>query len=170
MPIHYRAWTRALGEHARLFPEPFFYELGGVPTGRIVEILNERHGLTLPVDSVVTMKEAFFEELSSEILPIPGVVEVARKFHRVKPMAVASGGHRHIVTRTLETIQILPLFDAVVCSEDYKNGKPAPDPFLEAARRMNVPPARCLVFEDSTTGLAAARAAGMECVLVPQTY
>ena len=170
MPIHYRAWSRALGEHAHLFPEPLFYELGGVPTCRVVEIINERHNLKLPVDLLVSQKETFFEELSSEILPIHGVVEVARRFHRVKPMAVASGGHRHIVTRTLETLQILSLFDAVVCSEDYSNGKPAPDPFLEAARRMNVNPARCLVFEDSTTGLAAATAAGMECILVPQIY
>ncbi len=170
MPIHYRAWSKALGEHARFFPEPLFYELGGVPTCRVVEIINERHGLSLPVDLLVSQKEAIFEELSSEILPIHGVVEVARRFHRVKPMAVASGGHRHIVLRTLETIRILPLFDTVVCSEDYTNGKPAPDPFLEAARRMNVDPTRCLVFEDSTTGLAAAQAAGMECILVPQVF
>jgi HAD superfamily hydrolase (TIGR01509 family) len=56
----------------------------------------------------------------------------------------------------------------VVCSEDYSRGKPFPDPFLEAARRLNVLPERCLVFEDTETGRTAAHAAGMECVLVPR--
>jgi beta-phosphoglucomutase-like phosphatase (HAD superfamily) len=50
MPTHYRAWCRALGKHAGQFPEALFYELGGAPTARIVEILNERHGLNLPVE------------------------------------------------------------------------------------------------------------------------
>ncbi len=167
MPIHYRAWCSALGEHAHLFPEPLFNDLGGVPTSQIVHLLNERHQLNLPVAEVVTQKEAFFEAFSLHIAPITPVVDVARRFHRLKPMAVASGGHRHIVMRTLHTIGIVELFDTIVCSEDYVRGKPAADPFLEAARRLNVEPSRCLVFEDSVTGLAAAQAAGMECILVP---
>ena len=168
MPTHYRAWCVALGEHAHLFPEPFFYSLGGVPTARIIEILNEQHSLTLEVAALVDHKEAVFESLSDEVDPIHGVVEIARAHHGRKPMAVASGGHRHIVTRTLEAIGVHNLFNAVVCSEDYVRGKPFPDPFLEAARRLNVAPERCLVFEDTETGRQAALAAGMECVLVPR--
>ncbi len=167
MPTHYRAWCEALGEHAHLFPEPMFNDLGGVPTCRVVEILNERHQLSLPVDVLVQQKEKLFEAFSVDILPIDPVVDVARRFQKLKPMAVASGGHRHIVMRTLHTLGIVDLFDTVVCSEDYTRGKPFPDPFLEAARRMGVAPSRCLVFEDSVTGLAAAQAAGMECILVP---
>ena len=70
---------------------------------------------------------------------------------------------------TLDTIGIRPLFDVVVCVEDYARGKPFPDAFLEAARRMNVAPENCLVFEDSPLGLQAARAAGMQCVFVPRS-
>ena len=167
MPTHYRAWCAALGDHARLFPDPMFNDLGGVPTCRVVEILNEKHNLTLPVDALVSRKEQLFEEFSAQILPIEPVVEVARRFQKLKPMAVASGGHRHIVMRTLKTIGIVELFDTIVCSEDYTRGKPFPDPFLEAAKRMGVTPSNCLVFEDTVTGLAAAQAAGMECILVP---
>jgi HAD superfamily hydrolase (TIGR01509 family) len=158
----------ALGEHAHLFPEPFFYSLGGVPTARIIEILNEQHSLALEVGALVDHKEAVFESLSDAVEPIHGIVEIARSHFGRKPMAVASGGHRHIVTRTLHAIGIHDLFDAVVCSEDYSRGKPFPDPFLEAARRLNVLPERCLVFEDTETGRTAAHAAGMECVLVPR--
>ena len=167
MPTHYDAWCRALGEHASLFSESVFYSLGGVPTARIVEILNEKHGLSLPVDALVEEKEAVFESLSETIQPIAGIVEVARRFHTLKPMAVASGGHRHIVKRTLRTIGVHDLFDAIVCAEDYTHGKPHPEPFLVAAQRLGVRPERCLVFEDTEPGKAAAHAAGMACILVP---
>ena len=168
MPTHYRAWMVALGERRADFPEAMFYELGGVPTCRVVEILNERHGYSMPVEETVAVKEKLFLEFSSEVTEIGPVVALAREWHGRKPMAVASGGHRNIVMKTLRALGIAGLFDTIVCSEDYLRGKPHPDPFLEAARRLNVVPERCLVFEDTTTGVQAATAAGMASVLVPQ--
>ena len=167
MPTHYRAWLNALGEHADKFPEAMFYELGGVPTARIVEILNERHRFSLPVEETVAHKEHLFLDLSHEIAAIEPVVALARSFAGKKPMAVASGGHRRIVLNTLRALGIADLFQAIVTSEDYKRGKPSPDPFLEAALRLGVPPEACLVFEDTATGITAANAAGMQSVLVP---
>jgi HAD superfamily hydrolase (TIGR01509 family) len=167
MPTHYRAWCSALGSHAESFPEALFYELGGVPTAGIVELLNERHNLTLPVEETVARKEAIFLELSHEIAAIEPVVALAREYHGRLPMAVASGGHRRIVLNTLRALGIAHFFQAIVTSEDYQRGKPAPDPFLEAALRLQVPPEECLVFEDTATGVAAAQAAGMQYVLVP---
>ena len=167
MPTHYRAWLTALGENADKFPEAMFYELGGVPTSRIVEILNERHGLHLDVSETVAHKEHVFLEFSHEIAAIEPVVALARSYAGLKPMAVASGGHRRIVLNTLRALGIADLFQAIVTSEDYKRGKPSPDPFLEAALRLGVPPESCLVFEDTATGVAAANAAGMKYVLVP---
>jgi HAD superfamily hydrolase (TIGR01509 family) len=167
MPTHYKAWLGALGKFAGSFPEAMFYELGGTPTARIVEILNERHGHSLPVDETVAHKEALFLEMSHEVAAIEPVVALARKYHGQKPLAVASGGHRRIVMNTLRALGIVELFQAIVCSEDYQRGKPSPDPFLEAALRLDVAPERCLVFEDTATGIAAATAAGMQSVLVP---
>ncbi len=167
MPTHYRAWQTALGAHAQNFPEAMFYELGGTPTARIVEILNERHGFHLHVADTVAHKEAIFLELSPQIAAIEPVVALAKQYHGVKPLAVASGGYRRIVMNTLRAIGIADLFDAIVCSEDYQRGKPSPDPFLEAALRLDVAPEQCLVFEDTATGIAAADAAGMRWVLVP---
>jgi HAD superfamily hydrolase (TIGR01509 family) len=170
MPTHYKAWLTALGEHAETFPEAMFYEMGGVPTARIVEVLNERHGYNLPVAETVERKEALFLDLSQEIAAIEPVVALAREFSGKKPLAVASGGHRRIVLNTLRALGIVELFQAIVCSEDYLHGKPAPDPFLEAAKRLGVEPSRCLVFEDTGTGIAAAKAAGMQYVLVPPPF
>ena len=167
MPTHYRAWQTALGPHGADFPEAMFYELGGMPTARIVEILNERHGLTMAVEATVAHKESLFLEMSHSIAAIEPVVALARRYHGHKPLGVASGGHRRIVMNTLRALGIADLFQAIVCSEDYQRGKPSPDPFLEAALRLDVAPERCLVFEDTATGIAAATAAGMQSVLVP---
>ncbi len=167
MPTHFKARQTALGKAAEDFPEAMFYELGGVPTSRIVEILNERHGYNLPVEETVALKEGLFLEMSIHIAAIEPVVALARDYHGKKPLAVASGGHHRIVMNTLRALGIANLFDAIVCSEDYSRGKPHPDPFLEAARRLNVAAEKCLVFEDTATGAQAAAAAGMACVLVP---
>jgi beta-phosphoglucomutase-like phosphatase (HAD superfamily) len=135
MPAHYRAWVQALGEHGVEFPEAMFYELGGTPAPRIIEILNERHGHAMPVMETAHYKESLFEKLIPEVLPIEPVVNVIRACDGRLPMAVASGGMRHIVTKTLAAIGVLDRFGAIVTCEDVKHGKPAPDIFLEAARR-----------------------------------
>jgi len=166
MPLHYRAWCEALREHQADFPEALFYELGGVPTVRIVEMLNERHGYAMPVQETATFKDNLFVELIPQTLPIEPVIELVHQFHGSRPLAVASGGTREIVTKILSALGILKKFDAVITAEDCRQGKPAPDPFLEAARRLGVAPERCLVFEDTTAGIAAAKAAGMQWVLV----
>ena len=82
-------------------------------------------------------------------------------------MAIASGGTRLIVEKTLQVLEVSDLFDEVVTADDVINGKPAPDIFLEAAKRLEVSPADCVVFEDARPGIQAARDAGMEVVIVP---
>jgi len=79
-------------------------------------------------------------------------------------MAVASGGTQAIIVQVLEHLKIRQLFDAVVTSEMVKNQKPAPDIFLEAARRIGVEPQFCRAYEDTELGLQAIRSAGMEAV------
>jgi HAD superfamily hydrolase (TIGR01509 family) len=79
-------------------------------------------------------------------------------------MAVASGGTRKVIEQVLEHLGIRHLFQAVVTSEDIVNQKPAPDIFLEAARRIGVPPQFCRAYEDTDLGMKAIRAAGMEAV------
>jgi HAD superfamily hydrolase (TIGR01509 family) len=77
---------------------------------------------------------------------------------------VASGGGGIVVRAGIDATGLAHLFDTVVTREDADRGKPAPDLFLEAARRLGVPAQRCLVVEDAEEGLAAARAAGMHAV------
>jgi HAD superfamily hydrolase (TIGR01509 family) len=167
MPLHYSAWVAALAGHDIDFPEALFYQLGGVPTEDIVRILNERHGYDLPVKETALYKEELYLKGVEQIKPIEPVVEIVNQVYGRLPIAVASGGHRYIVTRTLTCLGILDKFDVLICAEDYSRGKPAPDPFLAAAARLGVVPEKCLVFEDTNVGIEAARAAGMQYVLVP---
>jgi beta-phosphoglucomutase family hydrolase len=170
MPLHFRAWTRIVEELGGSFSEEAFYETGGKPTEAILEMLRDEHGLRVDdVQKIAQRKEEYFLELIHEVKPIQAVVDIARRLSGVKPLAVASGGFRRQIELTLDALEIRPLFTAVVCVEDYARGKPFPDPFLEAARRLGVPPPECVVFEDSMLGVQAAAAAGMECVFVPRT-
>jgi HAD superfamily hydrolase (TIGR01509 family) len=166
MPLHYRAWSLAMADFGGQYPEELFYEWGGRPTANIVAALNERFGLSMDVESVVHRKEEYYFQLIPEVAPMEEVVGFARSLWGKSPLAVASGGHRALVVATLRALGIEDWFDAVVCAEDYDQGKPHPDPFLLAAKLLGVPPEDCVVFEDSPTGIEAAKSAGMEWVFV----
>ena len=145
MPLHYRAWCAALGEHGHEFSEALFYEMAGISTVRIMQLLNERHGWNVPV----------------HVAPIEPVVRVIREYAGKLPMAVATGGTRAICTKTLTSLKLIQHFQTIVTADDVAHGKPAPDMFLEAARRLGVAPESCYAFEDGELGLEAARAARM---------
>jgi beta-phosphoglucomutase family hydrolase len=171
MPLHYRAWDAAMRKVGLDAPldEELFYSLGGVPTKRVAELIAAHYGLEIDVHAVFDHKEALFVELQKDAKLIEPVVEIARRMSRTRPVSIASGGPRVIVRGMLELTGLASLFDysRVITPEDVEHGKPAPDMFLLAARRMGVPPEKCLVFEDAEPGMRAAEAAGMKWVRVP---
>jgi beta-phosphoglucomutase-like phosphatase (HAD superfamily) len=164
MPAHYRAWVDVLATQDIPFPEPRFYALGGTPTREIVRILAADAGKTVDIPAVVRAKEEAFLVGIANVVPIEPIVAIARAARGKLPMAVASGGQRRIVERTLAQIGVLEWFGALVTAEDTVRHKPDPDLFLEAARRLGVPPEICTVYEDADLGVEAARRAGMKCV------
>ena len=161
MPLHYEAWVAAFGEHGRDFPEALFYEMAGIPTHTIIEILNEKRGHSMPVQETAKRKDALFAELIPRVKPIEPVVRLVEKYAGKLPMAVATGGTRALCSKTLDALGLLGHFQALVTADDVEHGKPAPDIFLEAARRLNVPASMCCAFEDAELGLQSARSAGM---------
>lgn len=169
MPLHYRAWRATLDPLGAEFPEELLYELGGTPTRRIVEILNESQGLAMPAAEVARQKSEAFVAMLAEARPIDEVMGIARRAILAgEKVAVVTGSTRWVVEQILGAIGAADLFSTVVASEDVFRGKPAPDGYLEAARRLGVPAGECLVFEDTRTGIEAAMAAGMQSVLVPR--
>ena len=169
MPLHYKAWDFAMRRAglAETLDEDLFYSLGGVPTLRVAELIGAHYGIKIDPQFVFQDKETLFQEIQADARLIEPVVAIARRVAQTHPVAVASGGTREIVERSLELTGLAELFPVVVTACDVTHGKPAPDMFLLAAQMMGVEPQRCLVFEDAEPGMRAATAAGMKWVRVP---
>jgi HAD superfamily hydrolase (TIGR01509 family) len=173
MPVHFEAWTETLerkGGVPSRFTEERFYAFAGRSAREIVASLNREEGYELPVEETAREKEARFLEILERVPPIEPVVEFARDLGPNAKRAVASGGLRRIVERTLEVIGARGLFAAVVASDEVERGKPAPDMFLKAADLLGAQPHRCLVLEDGPPGFRAARSAGMDFLDVRPYY
>ena len=164
MPLHWRAWQVIAARHRIHLPEDRFYALGGVPSREILKMLSVEQGLFLDHLAVAKEKEAEYLPLIAQVEPINAVVGVARQNFGKIPLAVASGGTHSSIGQVLDHLNIRHLFQAVVTSEDVARQKPAPDIFLEAARRIGVPPQFCRAYEDTELGMQAIRAAGMQAV------
>ena len=116
------------------------------------------------IDARVREKEERFLTHLDAVVAVEPVLAVARVHRGKLPIAVAGGGYRDTITRTLDRLGVRDWFDAMVVAEDTPRHKPEPDVFLEAARRLGVAAAGCVVFEDTDIGLEAARRAGMSSV------
>ncbi|RYG26414.1 HAD family phosphatase [bacterium] len=160
-PAHFDAYNEALRSWGFELELPWYHERFGLTPQAMLTELGERHGVTLELARIVPHYSEVFQANPQRLREIRAVAEIARKYHGRVPMAVASNGTRANVERTLEATGLRGLFDLVLGMEDVLNGKPAPDLYLEAARRLGVPASECIVFEDTEPGFAAARTAGM---------
>ena len=164
MPIHFKAWNITTKKYGLIFPEDRFYALGGVSPFEVLRILSSEQGIKINFEAVTREKESLYMQLISEAKEIPEVMKIVRANYGKKPMAVASGGTSETVVGILNHCSIKQYFDIIVTSEDVENPKPAPDTFLEAARRMNVAPEKCQAYEDADMGIKSIIAAGMEAI------
>ncbi len=111
------------------------------------------------------------EELYRVELPLlPGAREAVRALHDRWPLGLASSSNREIIDLVLDLSGLADAFVATVSSEEVDRGKPAPNVYLEAARRLGVRPERCVAIEDSSNGLRAAVAAGMAVIAIPNPH
>jgi HAD superfamily hydrolase (TIGR01509 family) len=101
---------------------------------------------------------------------LPGAVEAVRRVAARWPLGLASSSNRELIDAVLGAGRLTPLFQATVSSEEVPRGKPAPDVYLETARRLGVPPGRCAAVEDSHNGIRSAKAAGMRVIAVPNPH
>jgi HAD superfamily hydrolase (TIGR01509 family) len=171
MPVHFEAWSATLARYPGLaLSEDRFYVLGGWPTLNIAELLKKESGLAYDPAALSREKELEFERRLEHVLPIEPVLTIVRECRGKMPIAVATGGIRRICTTILKHIGLTGWFDAMVCAEDVPRHKPAPDIFLEAARRLGVPPEQCRVYEDTDPGIEAAKRANMEWIDVRTFY
>ncbi len=170
MPSHYEAWMAILARYELAMSEDRFYALGGWPTRKVAELLAREAAREIDVVLLSEEKESLFEQYLHLVRPIPPVFEVVQALRGKLPIAVATGAVRSICERILRQIELHDAFDAIVSADDVEHHKPAPDIFLEAARRLGVAPEHCCVYEDTDPGIEAARRAGMQPVDVRAFY
>jgi beta-phosphoglucomutase-like phosphatase (HAD superfamily) len=164
MPTHFKAWVTILRKHGGDLTEESFYKSAGVPTRDIIRNLNTEFGYGLDIEAVYREKEEHYLTLINTIREIKIIVDVARAYAGKVPLAVASGGAHLIVDQTLDAIGIRQLFNAVIGADDVVNGKPSPDMFLLAAKKIGIAPELCVVYEDGEPGIVGAKTAGMKVV------
>lgn len=164
MPLHWQAWQIITRHYQLDLPEDRFYSLGGVPSRDILRMLAREQGKSFDPLAVAHEKEEAYLQIMTQARPIQVVMDIVHANLGRLPLAVATGGSRRVIAKVLDHLRLAPYFKAVVTSDDVMRQKPAPDIFLEAARRIGIEPRHCRAYEDTELGLQAIRAAGMEAV------
>lgn len=170
MPVHFLAYKNILVKYGINFTPEIFATLAGVPAVGTIEKLNERFGSKMNAEEVGHFKEREYEKIMHKMKPIIPVMELAKKYHGILPMAVGTGGYKRLAWKTMDILGLDKYFDILVSSEDVSRPKPFPDTFLKCAELLGVEPAICEVFEDAHLGIQAAKAAGMMATLVTDYY
>jgi len=162
MPLHYEAYRRVLADEGLVLSRATFFAAVGGTAGEVIPRLIGDQNCTVAHDELHRRKKvelaALLDDTPVPVLGTAVLLDVLADTHR---LAIASSGSRTGITMMLDRLGWADRFEVVVTGEDVDHGKPAPDPFLLAARKLGVPPEECVAFEDTDDGVAAATAAGM---------
>ena len=179
-PLHLRAFQRVLRDALglELTAAAYFQKYLGFDDEDAFRTFGADHSVwlgTAEVATLVNRKAVVFATLLEGDITFPGAVECIRRMHTIAPLAVASGALRGDIEPVLVAAGLRSCFEEVVAAEDAAHGKPAPDLYLRAIerltdRRLVAPGARSVAIEDSKWGIQAAKAAGLQCIAVAQTY
>jgi len=133
--------------------------------------MHERIGLAEPPEEINRIVVERMLERYAEGPPwLPGAIDAVRRLAADFVLGLASSSNRELIDRVLEAGGIAACFRATASSEEVAAGKPAPDVYLEVARRLGVDPQECTAIEDSHNGIRSAKAAGMRCVAIPNAH
>ena len=161
--LHEYAWSEMLNKYGIPIDRPLMRSLAGVPTKGTIEILLEKFNLTASatLDEMNDFKENLVHEAMHKFVKPTALIDVAKKYHGKKPMAIGTGAYTQEAKTILKLCGLDQYISAVVGADQVQNPKPAPDTFLRCAELLGVDPTKCVVFEDSKLGLQAAASAGM---------
>jgi HAD superfamily hydrolase (TIGR01509 family) len=143
-------------------------EMMGMSSPEWSRYIRDEFGVELPPEQISEQVVQRLTALYRERLPLTaGAVEAVERLAARWPLALASSSNRELIDLVLETAGLTRYFRVTVSSEEVDRGKPAPDVYLEAARRLSLSPQRCAAIEDSRNGILSAAAAGMRVIAIP---
>jgi HAD superfamily hydrolase (TIGR01509 family) len=173
-PFYTKAHQVVAARYGKIFDWTVKSKMIGLPAQSSAQVMINALQLPMTVTEYLEARRHLLEELFPQAEPMPGAVRLTRHFHRVGiPQALAtSSDRRNFELKITHHREWFSIFQSFVMGDDpeINKGKPEPDIFLVAAKRISAPPAQCLVFEDSPAGVEAARAAGMFVVAVPDPH
>ncbi|MGW5154319.1 HAD family hydrolase [Nonomuraea wenchangensis] len=156
-----------VAEHGGTWQPDTQSRLMGMSTGEWAAYLHEL-GVRLPPDEIARgVVDRMAARYRDEVPLMPGAVQTVRRLAAERVLGLASSSPRRLIDVVLDAAGLTDCFAATVSTEEVERGKPAPDGYLEAARRMGVDPGGCVAVEDSSNGLRSAHAAGMRVIAVP---
>jgi HAD superfamily hydrolase (TIGR01509 family) len=157
--------TRELGGH---WHERAQREMMGMSSLEWSRYMHEALGVAMQPDRISSLVvEHLRERYEREVPLMPHAARTVRALADTWPLGLASSSNRPLINLVLERSDLASCFRVTVSSEEVGRGKPAPDVYLEAARRLEVDPSTAAAVEDATNGIRSARAAGMSVVVVP---
>lgn len=169
---HFKAWQEVFQKRGVNFTEEDFRRNFGQRNDTIIRnVLGE--GLSpSEIDTIAGEKEENFrQKVSQHIKPLPGAIELIKSLkERVFSMALASSAPMENIRLIIGSLDINNCFHAIVSGREVKEGKPSPQGFLLAAKKLGVAPENCIVIEDAVAGVTAAKRAGMHCLAVTNTH
>lgn len=162
-----REFTEESGGH---WEERARVEMLGMSSTEWSRYMHDELGVPVPPERISSeVAERLVQQYREQLPLLPGAAEAVRSFARHWPLALASSSNRNVIDLVLKEAGLAEDFAATVSSEEVERGKPAPDVYLEAARRLEVEPEACVAIEDSTNGIRSAHAAGMAVIAVPNS-
>ena len=161
MPVHKIAWKGMCALKGFDFTDEIFYGYAGVPSDKILEMINKEFNTDFDPVYHSKLKEESYRKNMHKVKPIQMVLEVALEYYEKIPLSIGTGSPRSHSEEILALLKLDSYFEVIVTKDDVEHGKPAPDTFLKCAELMKVPPRDCVVFEDGDPGVIAAKAAGM---------
>ncbi|MGL4593876.1 MAG: HAD family hydrolase [Thermoguttaceae bacterium] len=169
--IHIQCWLEYANKMGLELKRENVYRVFGMVNREIIDIFWPE---TVSNDQITTIsdgKESMVRELyRKNFPPMPGAKQLVESLHKANyKLAVASSGPKPNVELACELLEIVPFLEAIVTGCDVERGKPDPEIFLTAAKRIGLPPNRCVVVEDAIVGIAAAHAGGMKCIGILST-
>lgn len=167
MPAHKAAYVAAAAEYGIDLDDHIVEELAGWPTIDVAAEIGRRYQKNIDTLTFAKLKSnIFIEQFIRQTKPVDYVLQHLLENVGKKKIGIVSGGSRSTLNITLDVINVMGKFEALVCAGDTPEGKPSPQPFLLAAEQLDVIPADCLVFEDGDPGVQGAIAAGMSWVRI----
>jgi beta-phosphoglucomutase family hydrolase len=168
--LDYEAWQKAMEEYDTKLPyEDYIAKLGAKSSEIAKEYLDVSDE---EIDKLVSRREGYFKQLVDEkgLSLLPGVEQFLQQLRNAHlKTALATGANRTKLDFLFDKLPLRQYFDAFVTADDVSQGKPDPEVFVQAAAKLGVAPADCVVMEDATNGLQAAKNGGMRCIALTTT-